>query len=152
MPFAGYDSFEECVNDHEGEVSDAQAYCAQIHKEATGEYPSQSGAFDSIDEHLSAVVSGVLTQFADDVMLTYGVGGEAHTDADQYESFCEDIADAGGVLVDIKGAQNDATRVYPPDIPDAHDPRIGVYGLDADEVQTILDRYEDVRFDDVVED
>lgn len=150
MPFAGYESFESCRKDNSGK-DDPSAYCARIHKEATGEWPGNQ-KFESADSHLSAVIGGTLAQFADDVMLTYGVGGEAHTDHDQYESFCEDIVDAGGVLVDVKGAQNDATRVYPPDIPDAHDPRIAVHGLDASEVQDILDRYEDVRFDDVAED
>ncbi len=41
MPFADYDSMEDCISKNEGKVDDPGAYCASIHKKATGEWPSQ---------------------------------------------------------------------------------------------------------------
>lgn len=40
-PFADYSSFQDCVNKN-SDKEDPEAYCAQIEKEATGEYPGKA--------------------------------------------------------------------------------------------------------------
>lgn len=52
MPFANYESMSECKQAH-SDKQDPGAYCAAIHYEATGEWPS-SKSFESEDEHLEA--------------------------------------------------------------------------------------------------
>ena len=59
MPFAGFDSMEDCKQAH-SDKDDPGGFCAYLHKEATGEYPNQSGAFDDADEHLRACVAGAI--------------------------------------------------------------------------------------------
>lgn len=39
-PFGEYEDFNECVRDNQ-DKRDPEAYCAEIHKEITGEYPSE---------------------------------------------------------------------------------------------------------------
>jgi len=41
MPFAGYKDFEECVRKNKGKVRNVGAYCASIHKKATGKWPTE---------------------------------------------------------------------------------------------------------------
>lgn len=60
MPFAGYDDFSSCVSDNQDKDS-PEGFCSHLHKEATGEYPNQSGAFDDPDEHLRACVAGAVS-------------------------------------------------------------------------------------------
>lgn len=40
-PFAGYDSFQACVADNQ-DKEDPEGYCAQVHREATGDWPGES--------------------------------------------------------------------------------------------------------------
>jgi len=42
-PFAGYDDFADCVSKNQ-DKSNPEAYCAQIHKNATGKWPAEEGA------------------------------------------------------------------------------------------------------------
>ena len=58
MPFAGYDSFDQCVAEH-SDKQDAEAYCAAIHYEATGEWPGEKAAdsFDDREDHLEALLT-----------------------------------------------------------------------------------------------
>lgn len=42
MPFADYADMDECMEDN-SDKDDPGAYCAQIHKDATGEWPSEKG-------------------------------------------------------------------------------------------------------------
>lgn len=66
MPFAGYDSFGACREDNQ-DKDDPEAFCAYLHKEATGEYPNQSAAFDDVDAHARAVVAGAVARALDGV-------------------------------------------------------------------------------------
>ena len=58
MPFADYDSFSQCVDENR-DKQDAEAYCAAIHYEATGEWPGEKAAdvFDDREEHLEALLT-----------------------------------------------------------------------------------------------
>lgn len=69
MPFADFDSMEECKREH-SDKDDPGAYCAQIHYEATGEWPGQGDA-----EEKSLV--GRVTDYLEDVAkaATGGSGG-----------------------------------------------------------------------------
>jgi phage head maturation protease len=40
-PFADYKDFDACVADQQGKVNNPEAYCAAIHHQATGEWPSE---------------------------------------------------------------------------------------------------------------
>ena len=42
MPFAGYESFTECVSDNQ-DRADPEAFCAWLHHEVTGQWPSEKG-------------------------------------------------------------------------------------------------------------
>jgi hypothetical protein len=46
--------------------------------------------------------------------------------------------------VDLKGRRNGNERVYPPDLPDPHDPVLAVHGLDEATIRGTLNSYEDV--------
>ena len=96
--------------------------------------------------------SRLLSKVYDEVDLMYGVGGEAVRDRDDWESFLDDIEEEDGVLFDLKSAHNGIPRVYPSDSPETADPHIRVYGVEPERVQELLDRYEGVQFDDVIED
>jgi len=57
VPFAGYGGMEECVEDN-SDKDDPGAYCAQIHKNATGEWPSEkSGLAAAADRAVEALGS-----------------------------------------------------------------------------------------------
>lgn len=45
-PFAGYNDFQSCVNDNQ-DKQNPQAYCAEIHKQATGNYPNEKKALNT---------------------------------------------------------------------------------------------------------
>lgn len=49
MPFAGFDSFEACTREH-NDKQDPEAYCAEIHYQATGEYPNQKSVDEVYDD------------------------------------------------------------------------------------------------------
>lgn len=44
MPFADYEDFDECVRKNQ-DKRDPKAYCAKIHKEATGQWPGEGKSF-----------------------------------------------------------------------------------------------------------
>lgn len=87
----------------------------------------------------------------DGALLTFGVGGTAVEDQDEYEAFADELVDEErATLIDLKTMSNpDASAVrYPPDLPDAHDPQILVRGADAETVADIMADYDGVNFDD----
>ncbi len=47
-PFADFESFDECVSEH-SDKDDPEAYCAQIHYEATGEWPGGKSLRKSVE-------------------------------------------------------------------------------------------------------
>jgi len=49
MPFADYDSMSDCKRAH-SDKEDPGAYCAQIYKNVTGDWPGQSEAADFYDD------------------------------------------------------------------------------------------------------
>lgn len=104
------------------------------------------GLFGSVDDPDDADI-GIDTKSKDDdgVRLHYPMGGVAHSSEAQYRSFLEDVAGNGGRIIDTAGFDNGNERVWPPDEPDAHDPRMVVYGLDESDVLALLDRYPDVH-------
>lgn len=55
MPFADYDSFQEC-RDANSDKDDPGAYCAAVHHQATGEWPSAK-EYDSREAHLEACLT-----------------------------------------------------------------------------------------------
>jgi hypothetical protein len=48
MPFGEYESMDDCKREN-SDKNDPGAYCAQIHKNITGEWPGQSKAADWYD-------------------------------------------------------------------------------------------------------
>lgn len=58
MPFTDYDSFEQCLEENRNK-QDAEAYCAAIHHEATGEWPGEKAAdvFEDRETHLDAILT-----------------------------------------------------------------------------------------------
>ena len=48
MPFAGYDSFADCVADNQGK-DDPAAFCAWLHYHVTGEWPQEASRMDNIE-------------------------------------------------------------------------------------------------------
>lgn len=80
----------------------------------------------------------------DGIRLHYPAGGVAHSSDEQYAGFLEDVASNGGRIIDTKGFSNGNDRVWPPEEPDPHDPRMVVYGLSEVDVLALLDRYPDV--------
>lgn len=53
-PFGPYDSMEDCISDNQ-DADDPGAYCAEIHNEITGEYPSQK---EDREEKLDRTMTG----------------------------------------------------------------------------------------------
>lgn len=49
MPFADYEDFDACTAAN-SDKEDPEAYCAQIHYNATGEWPGQKSAGDFYDD------------------------------------------------------------------------------------------------------
>lgn len=48
-PFADYEDFDECVQDNQ-DKDDPQAYCAQIHYNATGEWPAEKSTPEGVPD------------------------------------------------------------------------------------------------------
>ena len=103
------------------------------------------GLFGSVDDPDDADLAVDARKDDGGVRLHYPMGGVAHSSQDQYASFLNDVASNGGRIIDTKGFDNGDERVWPPDEPDAHDPRMVVYGLDETDVLALLDRYPDVH-------
>lgn len=49
MPFADYEDMADCKRAH-SDKDDPGAYCAEIHKQVKGHYPSQKSAEDLYDD------------------------------------------------------------------------------------------------------
>lgn len=111
------------------------------------------GLFGSVDDPDDADIR-VDRAKGTGVPLTYTVGGEAvdHKSGD-FEDFLDDLVAEGGVVFDVKRAEHTdgGDYTYPPQVPEAHDPYIEVFGVDEDTVQACIDRYGGVHFDDVVD-
>lgn len=54
-PFAGYENFDQCVRDNQ-DKKDPEAYCAEIHKEATGKYPGKKALETTQDSDRNPLV------------------------------------------------------------------------------------------------
>lgn len=59
MPFADYEGMDDCKRAH-SDKDDPGAYCAQIHKDATGEWPSEKAGSGSIAGRAVELLSSVL--------------------------------------------------------------------------------------------
>lgn len=84
------------------------------------------------------------------VLLSYPHGGVAHShEAGKraWEAVFRDLLDRGATAVlDVKGTSNGrGVAAYPDSIPADHDPRIAVFGLSEEAVQSIVDLHKDVR-------
>jgi len=79
------------------------------------------------------------------VVLAFPPGGVAHGDDSEWTGFLNRLLDLGAEkVVDLKGRRNGNERVYPPDLPDPHDPVLAVHGLDEATIRGTLNSYEDV--------
>ncbi|MGK7296922.1 MAG: phage portal protein [Candidatus Wenzhouxiangella sp. M2_3B_020] len=79
------------------------------------------------------------------VVLAFPPGGVAHGDDSEWTGFLNRLLDLGAdKIVDLKGRRNGNDRVYPPDLPDSHDPVLAVHGLDEATIRGTLNSYEDV--------
>ena len=84
------------------------------------------------------------------VLLSYPMGGVAHSHeagSRAWEAVFRDLLDRGATAVlDLKGTTNGrGVAAYPDSIPADHDPRIAVFGLSEEAVQSIVDLHKDVR-------
>lgn len=70
MPFAGYDDFDACVRDN-SDVEDPEAYCAQVHYEVTGDWPSEKfeKKFNSDAVINTPLKAAEIMTKADDILL-----------------------------------------------------------------------------------
>ena len=102
------------------------------------EYASDS-RFQEVEEAVA------LRKNRNAVVLAFPPGGVAHGDDSEWTGFLNRLLDLGAdKIVDLKGRRNGNERVYPPDLPDSHDPVLAVHGLDEATIRGTLNSYEDV--------
>jgi hypothetical protein len=104
---------EDCMADH-SDKEDPGAYCAQIHYNATGEWPAEK---------------------ASDYVEWSNVGGDPFGDYDVLERFCEDLEDKGGEVLLGNEPWEHATG--------HHDRPVKVYGLTVEEAEEVWEDYEE---------
>ena len=87
MPFAGYDSFSDCVSDNQSK-EDPEAFCAWLHYRARGEWPGASKGGETVSRSVSDSMESRMEEIRRKVRERFGRNdddfsvGVAHTFSD----------------------------------------------------------------------